>query len=618
MAITSDIQANGTQLVYEYGCRIADDSEKHVWEQIRKSRALFNEIIATMRRIYDEMQPFVMDRAGDDARSLMADIEKENEAFAAAKANNDESGMKSAAEARREMWKKLSPMLKDVRREYKAELADRFYSRIGKKSTCETYQCRCVAVRDGLGGDTATQVLDSTLKAWSTSMAKGKPPRFAKGEEKLRDTLRLQFKERGGCGIGDIFTGKKRELSIEYPKNGFRKRSYTPFRFRLGPATDELYAEGTVQVDREIPAGARVGVARLVCSKKGRKYQYSLQLQVTLQEPVRINVGKRKPLVALHFGWSFDESGRRLAGVSDNGDVLDAKLYHLPADIEADLRMADTIQGHRDEARDGLVSQLKNEWHCDHLGEDHPLRMFWDRNRKLPAQHISANRLHHLERLMREEGDVPKYLEEWHKYDKMAWQKQSGLAMRARNRRKTVYRKWALDLARQYSAIAMEMPDLKKAAEKIDRMTGEKTDLAKKARHGRTVAAPYEFKTAIRWAACRAESAVFQVAGEPTVTTCAVCGSSGLIPDSEDWQELVCDDCGSRVNRKLNGAAVAWQKVNDDLENLVTGYWESVLQAQKDAAERKSARLQKMQEARRKNAAERESGLTEKSLEVGA
>jgi hypothetical protein len=603
MTIKLDLQLNNTQLVYEYGCRLSDDdSEKHVWEQIRKARALYNDIIAIMRGVYDEMQAFVMAHAGNDATRLVARLEQENAAFSAAKANNDEAGMKVAAESRRGLWKELSPLLKAVRKEYKEELASRFYSRIGGNSTCETYQCRCAAVRNGLGGSTATQVLNSALKAWSMSMAKGKPPMFTRGEEKQQDTLSLQFTERGGAGIKDIFTGKRKELFIEYPKDGFRKRSYTPFQFRLGPATDGLYAEGTVQVDREIPAGARVSMARLVCRKKGQKNQYSLQLQVTTKDPVRIEVGKRKPLVALHFGWSFDDSGRRLAGASDNGDALDARLYHLPADIEADLRLADTVQGHRDEARDQIIARLKSEWNCEHLEESHPVRGFWEKNKKLPAQHISANRLHHLEYLMRESGEkVPDFLEEWRKSDKMAWQKQVGLAKRARNRRKTLYRKWALDLARQYSAIALEMPDLKKAAEKVDQVTGEKTDFVKKARHGRTLAALYEFKSAIQWAACRAESAVFQVSGEPTVMTCAICESSENHASAEDEQELLCDSCGSRLNRKLNGAAVVWRMVNEKLEELVTEYWASTLEKQKDAAEKKVTRLQKMQEGRRKN-----------------
>ncbi|MDA8114212.1 MAG: zinc ribbon domain-containing protein [Acidithiobacillus sp.] len=614
-------QTQGRQIIYEYGVRVDADSERAIGEQIRKARAMYNEIVAVMRTIYEEMQVFVLEHATPEARDLVERIERHNADFKAAKAGDDRQAMLEIARARREDRKTLYPLLQEVRKTHKGEIAERFYSRIGMNSRCDTYACRGAAVKNGLGAFTANKVLEAALQAWQKSMQRGRPPRFAVGAEKLQDTLTIQFSQAGGCSIEEIFTGKRRDFVIEYPKNGFRKRSYTPFLFRLGAATDEIYAQGTVQVDREPPQGSRIALVRLVRKVMGPKYRYALQCLLSLPEPVQVaHVGRRQPLVALHFGWNFEETGRRLAGISDHGDVLDASILSLPPSIERDLREAADIQSYRDANRDAIVQRLKAEMILpDDLPEGDALRVLWDKLRRLPAQYISANRLHHLAGLLRERHDLlaglqstglplagmPEWLEAWRKSDRMAWQKQVYKAKSARNRRMTFYRKTALDLARRYEAIVLEMPDLKKAAEKLDEKTGEKTELAKKARAGRVIAALYSLESALHWAACKCGTAVLHLSGEETASACALCGGTAMTPDPEDGQMLYCEDCGSVVDRKKNGAANAWQRTNVHLEPLVMQYWETVLSKTEEAALRKAEKSAKMAAGRKAASAAR-------------
>jgi hypothetical protein len=151
MQIKTVPQKIGNQLMYCYGVRLSPESEVAVAEQINKARALYNNIIEVMHSIYDEMQTYIMAHAGSEAQEIRAQIEMVSSAFNAAKAANDEGEMKRIAQKRRELWRDLAVILKTVRQEHKDTLKERFYSRIGNKAACETYQCRATAVMEGLG-----------------------------------------------------------------------------------------------------------------------------------------------------------------------------------------------------------------------------------------------------------------------------------------------------------------------------------------------------------------------------------------------------------------------------------------------------------------------------------
>ena len=56
-------QTQGRQIIYEYGIRVDADSEQAINNQIRKARSIYNNIVAVLRGIYNEMQSFVLENA---------------------------------------------------------------------------------------------------------------------------------------------------------------------------------------------------------------------------------------------------------------------------------------------------------------------------------------------------------------------------------------------------------------------------------------------------------------------------------------------------------------------------------------------------------------------------
>jgi hypothetical protein len=74
------------QSTYEYGVRLDDGARAAVWDQVIMARRLYNELIAVMRGIYDGMQAFTLECAGQEAAALMARIQELGGAFKAARA----------------------------------------------------------------------------------------------------------------------------------------------------------------------------------------------------------------------------------------------------------------------------------------------------------------------------------------------------------------------------------------------------------------------------------------------------------------------------------------------------------------------------------------------------
>lgn len=597
MKITpADVPA-GDSMIYEYVVRLDSESLSEVSRQISMARHLYNDIVAVIRGTVSELQSFVVEKSGQGAIDLQAEIDRITEAFDAARADDDEPSMSKIAADRREKWKALGAMLKDARKAHRAEIQARFLSRIGRNSTCATYIKRSEAVAAGLGWATANATLDAALQAFKKSFSLGKAPRFAKGDEIAQDCLTLQFTEAGGVPADMLLEGRHGSFSI-VPSNGCGRRKYGEFKFRLGAAAADAWATGTWQYHRPIPDGANVALARLVRRRVGPHLKWAIQILVKPKEPIRISTGDRLPLASIHFGWASDIEGRRVAGIAYGADPEAAQVIALPPEIEAGLDRAAGIQGERDNARDAIAARIKAEIDLpDSAGE--ALREIAGKIRKTRAQDVSANRLHYLSRLLREEGRLPEWLEAWRHNDRLMWQDQTCIAKRARNTRKNFYRSLSLSLASRFEVLAIEPLDLSAAAVKVDGVTGEKNDLGKKARSGRVVAAIYELESALMWAASKAGTAMLELHGK-TATTCSICGGGHLSADDADIQTLHCADCGAVLDRKQNGAAIAWQVVNAQREDAVEDFWISHLKRIGEAQEKKAGKLSKMAGARRK------------------
>ena len=587
---------SGDSVIYEYGIRIDKDSAALVGAQISQARRLYNDVVASIRNTITDLQAFVVDRSGPEAISVQAEIEALTKAFAAAKAADSEPDMQRIAESRREKWRTLSGTLKAARKEHRAEIQERFLSRIGRNATCDTYKLRSAAVAAGLGWGTANAVLDAALQAFKKSFALGKAPRFAAGAEIDQDCLTLQFTAAGGIPAENILTDKHAEFMLR-PDGGCGPRKYGELRFRLGSAKADTWVSGTWQYHRPLPEGSHISLARLVRRRVGPHFKWAVQLLVKPITPIREEVGERAPLVTVHFGWSADVEGRRVAGLADSADPGAAKIVALPPSIEAALERAAEIQGKRDESRDAVAVKVRAIELPESAGE--VLQEVVGKMRRTRPQDISANRLHYVCRLLRDEDRLPEWLEEWRHTDRLLWQDQTHIAKRARNARKTFYRELAISLGRRYSAIAIEPLDLASAAVKVSELTGEKSEFPKKARAGRVVAALYELESAIRWAATKTGAAVLDLVSE-TASQCSICGGSHVTASKEDHQTLLCSDCGAVLDRKQNGAALAWQAVSEKRDDHVEDFWIAHLGKRDDAASKKAEKLSKMAEGRRK------------------
>lgn len=584
----------GNVLIYEYGARLDKECSLLVDEQVRKARRLYNDIVALMRDTVEEMQADLLAKAGQDARDTQARIDALNIDFTAAKAADDEPGMKEIAQQRREAWGTLSAQLKEARKTLKADHQERFFSRIGKKATCATYQLRSQAVADGLGWGTANEILDNALTAFSKSIIQGRAPRFASANEKTQDSLTLQFTVAGGLPVADLLSRTEGDFVL-VPPVAVGQRKYGTFQFRLGAAKADTYATGTWQYHRTLPDDSSIGIARLVRRRIGKDTRYAIQLQVKLKDGIEQQLHGRNPLVAVHFGWNGDVSARRVAGIADSADPGQARIITLPTEVEEGLARIAELRGERDSERDKIVPAIKA---IDPAGFMPELADEIAAIKRLPVQHVAIRRLHRLCRQLREIGALPAEIEVWRKADRLRWQNETHLAKRSRNRRKDFYRKLAIQLARSYEVIVIEPLDLAKAAKKLDKVTGEKTELAKKARAGRVVAALYELESAIRWAAVKTGAAVLELTAS-TASVCSVCGAQELATDNENSQILRCLHCGAELDRKKNGAAVAWQIVAPQRETLATDYHTSVIDTRQKLENKKKEGLDKMAQGRR-------------------
>lgn len=187
---------------------------------------------------------------------------------------------------------------------------------------------------------------------------------------------------------------------------------------------------------------------------------------------------------------------------------------------------------------------------------------------------------------------APDWLTAWTCADRKVWTASVHIARRARNRRDDFYRKLAKQWAIEYEAVAFEKLDLKTAAVKVDERTGEKTDFAKKARAGRVVASLYKLDSFLRWSCEKWGTALLEHT-EKTTQTCALCGADGLMEDDEDHQVLHCAGCGAVLDRKKNGAAIAWQWANEDREEKIAEYWRIKLEKERKAIDSKVIKTRK-------------------------
>ncbi len=429
-------------------------------------------------------------------------------------------------------------------------------------------------------------------------MVSGSRPAFIVGAEKTQDTLTLQFTTAGGLPATKLLAGRHAELRLT-PDAG---RSRGEFAFRLGPAAAHAYATGTWDYYRELPDGALVGLARLVSRRRACNYRHALQLMVKTQKPISMDVPEaRQPLACVHFGWAADVSGRRVAAIADYSDPGFARLVTLPRSIEVDLQRSAELDADRATRRDGMVAIIKQ-----HEFPELPDNLAAEvaAIRRLPAQHVAQQRLYRLSYGLSDVGVEIPMLTAWRKEDRKRWQQAYATARRARNRRREQWLQLARELVRSYEAICIEPLDLAEAAVTVDEDTGERSEFSSAARRGRVVAGLYELRSAIAWYCTKTATPLIELTG-PTVSTCAYCDEGSPVARGELKRELHCPSCGAVTDRKLHGAARAYQLVEPQRDRLVCEFAQQWSGAIESAGQLRAEKQARMIAGRRKAAEDR-------------
>lgn len=414
----------------------------------------------------------------------------------------------------------------------------------------------------------------------------------------------LQFTAAGGMPSSQLLAGRHGELLLKAPAAG--RRQYGEFSFRVGPAKEGLYINGTWLYHRPLPEGSNVGLARLVGRKHGHRWKFHLQFMVKQPEPVQVTFDRTAadPLVAIHLGWSADGSGRRIAGVSHGPDPGAATLVQMPPDIEQDLQYSRELASSRDQLRNKVVSTIKE---IDATGLDEAIAEELATIRRLRPEHVTQRRLHALLRRANEADAtaVVDALSTWAQIDRNLHIQADALGKRARNRRWNNYQEQALALVRGARMVAMSHLDLAAAAVKIDEETGERSDFTAAARRGRTDASISELVSAIKWVCNKSGTPLVLVEGEESVGGCGYCG--GKTQDNpDDWQLLDCSGCGAQVERKHNAAARLYQLVEPHQSALAAEHEQQQAEAWHTSVTEQAERKAKMAEGRRTTRANRE------------
>jgi Putative transposase DNA-binding domain len=619
-------------MVFQYGCRVDDEAIKTAQEQFFKAHTLYNALVAKIREISQAARECVMNAAPEEAHALQSTIDALTVDFAAAKAADDEPKMKDIAAARKAAWIAMKPLLKSARTAIKTQLKDDYYSRIGKNVGTDTYSIKVAAVAAGLGGDTASDVLDSALQAYEKSMAKGGMPHFRRAHEVTSETLMIAAHRGGGIPTEAFTSGNYMPVQIKL-RGDVRRRVYHPFEFRAGAASEKRWISGTVEMHRALPLHAGVAEVRLKRARIGNAYRWYLQFVCVMSEQsfeqpsAAAERPPKKPLAAVHFGWAQRDDGREIAAIADGNDAANVTMIHLPTSIEHTLDAAEAKQSERDHwfnqnieaMRESLRALLPanledpstrpNTANALALATNEILQARVLAMWRTRATHISHSKLHALIIALQQAGVEDSVLTRWAngdndmKGDLSMWSSHSHGVRRASMQRRSFYREVAAKLAREYDAVVISDIDLAEAAVKVNTATGEKSDFNAAARSGRVRAALSQLKDAIKNAFAREGGVVLASNYDAVASICSDCGSSHLLTDDADHLQQRCQDCGAKHHRKVNAARNLWRSV-DGGDDIVGSARVEAAEKEAAAALAKVERLKKMQDAKRKKSDE--------------
>jgi hypothetical protein len=296
----------------------------------------------------------------------------------------------------------------------------------------------------------------------AASFRRGAPPRFRGWD----GGGHLMAHAINGLSVADVFGGDGTLVRIDAPlppaEDGRKsRRVHTQAWVRVASLDREpVWARFPLVVHRFPPPDARVKRAHLIRRRVGTHYRWSLQLALARAAwPGRRGQG----VVGLDVGWRLRPSGELRVAYWRDETGAEGELT-LPADWLGEQTRTRRIRSVRDQdfnaARD-LVRDVIASWRAAGtlpawMAEEAATLPQWRAPRRLARLVIAW-------RGKRFDGDAEAFAaaEAWRKRDRHLYEFEAQLRDQLAGRRRDLYRRFAVDLAKRYGVATMEKMDLR-------------------------------------------------------------------------------------------------------------------------------------------------------------
>lgn len=406
----------------------------------------------------------------------------------------------------------------------------------------------------GLRDATYDNVEQSVKRAFDDATKHGTPVKF----QRFDGGKKIGARVRNGMSIADAMSCRKSMLKIldqTKPSKAVRATGrravseYVLVSFPVGKQDEIAYITCEVKLHRPIPDDAMIKYVYLVPKRVGLSVSYSIQFTVDVPKPLTEHRSKSDEICNVELGWSSFGRGIRVAVAANEPVVLDGlKKTSGKYGAISGMLFARRLRGAADAyfegpndapqlgARTALVEWLKENPACaeshvwlkemtatigkwrshgklalvamkwvDEIGRDRVQSLWksWKSARLATDADLYEQDRSVFNQWLSEHGVVGEFermgvwLEWWRRKDAHLVQWAANTDRKARANRRQQYKYAAAELARTYAFCNVKKIELSKLAQRKE--TGEDFDeLRQRERYRRTVAAPYEFKEALK------------------------------------------------------------------------------------------------------------------------
>jgi hypothetical protein len=363
------------------------------------------------------------------------------------------------------------------------------------------------------------------------------------------DPLEDGGQERKGCSVRELLVDGHGQFRLEA---GVDRRHRVAW-IRVGSAGREpVWAKVPIVYHRDLPLGAVVKAARLLCYRVATHVRWSVQFMLddvpsTFPAPSRERIG-------IDVGWRLFPDRMRVACWADSaGRTGELSIPERLLDRWTKCEDLRSIQDkHLLAALDDLVTTRRVEW-------DKWPRWLYETT-ATAWQWRSRDRLVRLAERLRTETEphalaLYTRLEEWRKQDNHLWEWEANQRENVLRARREIYRVFAAKTVALYEEVRVEALDLRDFAELPDTERGDKSDepITANARGRRFKACLSELIGSMRDATLRAGGVWAQV--DPALTTqwCAACGREDRFDAAREVRHT-CSSCGAEWDQDENAA----------------------------------------------------------------